>query len=417
MVSDEENSKRLVVKFGGSSLATNQRISRAVSTVANEARRGSQIVVVVSAMGKTTDHLLQVVNKASNEKVDDEELDEILAMGERTCIRIFAAALKAAGLESRYFDPLDPDWPIITDDVFSDATPILPECEERTRRYLLPLLKEGVIPVVAGFVGRTQDEKVTTLGRGGSDTTAFILSKALNADSLILVTDAKGIMSADPKIVDNPEIIPEIGVGTLMGLADSGEKFFHIKALRYRDPSVKVKIISHIHGDLNAEGTSIRGDLSPELDVTLTNEIPAMSVTIVGRSISERPEVIQALVEAVKVHTRILGLSLNYDSVIFYIPEEDDSTLPLQKVHELILEYEETCAMSVRKQLALLKIKGIGLEETPGIIGDITEKLKLCNINIFGLLTIASSIMVFVQWNERERALNLIERALQCRGE
>ncbi len=411
--SDEKRHKRIVVKYGGASLADHERILKAVTAVAKEAKKGTQIAVIVSAMGKTTDLLLHAAKNASNGKVEKGELDEILAMGERTSIRIFAVALKAQGVESRYFDPLDPDWPIITDDVFSDANPILDKCEERIQQHVLPLVEKGVIPVIAGFVGRTPDEKITTLGRGGSDTTAFILAKALGADELILVTDAEGIMSADPKIISEPERLPNIDVDTLVGLADSGTKFIHRKALRYKDSSAKVRVISHTHGDLNAKGTLIKGALSTELDVALASQSPAMSITVVGRGVSEKPEVIQELTERVKAHAHMLGLSLNYDSIILYATENEDSNLLLEKVHETILEHEETLAMSIRKQLAFLKVKGVGLEETPGLIGKISEALRLNAINIFGLLTITSSILLFVDWNEKERALSLVKNALR----
>ncbi|MDH5702290.1 MAG: aspartate kinase [Candidatus Bathyarchaeota archaeon] len=411
--SGEESCKRIVVKYGGASLADHERLLKAVTAVAKEARKGTQIAVIVSAMGKTTDQLLHAAKNASNGNVEKKELDEILAMGERTSIRIFAVALKSQGVESRYFDPLDPDWPIITDDVFSDANPILNKCEERIQQHVLPLVEKGVIPIIAGFVGRTHDKRTTTLGRGGSDTTAFILAKALAADELILVTDAEGIMSADPKIISKPERLPSIDVNTLVGIADSGTKFIHRKALRYKDSSVKVRVISHIHGDLNAKGTLIKGALSTELDVALASQSPTMSITVVGRGVSEKPEVIQELTEKVKAHAHLLGLSLNYDSIILYAPENEDSNLLLEKVHETILEHEETLAMSVRKQLAFLKVKGVDLEETPGLIGKISETLRLNAINIFGLLTITSSILLFVDWSKKERALNLVRNALR----
>jgi len=410
---NEERHKRIVVKYGGASLADHERILKAVTAVANEAKKGTQISVIVSAMGKTTDLLLRAAKDASNGKIKKGELDEILAMGERTSIRIFAAALKAQGVESRYFDPLDTDWPIITDDVFSDANPILNDCKERIQRYVLPLVEKGVIPVIAGFVGRTSDGRITTLGRGGSDTTAFILAKALGADELILVSDAEGIMSADPELVSKPKRLPNINVNTLVGLADSGTKFIHRKALRYKDSSVKVRVISHTHGDLNAKGTLIEGALSTELDIALASQSPVMSITVVGRGVSEKPEVVRELTERVKVNAHLLGLSLNYDSIILYVSENEDSNLLLEKVHETILEHRETLAMSVRKQLAFLRIKGVGLEETPGLIGRVSEALRLNDINIFGLLTITSSILLFVDWNDKERALSLVENALK----
>jgi aspartate kinase len=413
MKSNVEHRKRIVVKYGGASLADHERILKAVMAVALEAKKGTKIAVIVSAMGKTTDQLLSAAKNASNGKIGKGELDEILAMGERTSIRIFSVALKAQGVESRYFDPLDLDWPIITDDNFTDANPILGKCRERIRQHVLPLVEKGIVPVIAGFVGRTPDERITTLGRGGSDTTAFILAEAMEADELILVTDAEGIMSADPKIISKPERLSDIDVDTLVGLADSGTKFIHRKALRYKDRSVKVRVISHTPGDLNTEGTLIKGALSTELDVTLASQSPATSITIVGHGVSEKPKIMQELTQTVKAKTQLLGLSLNYNSAILYVAEKPDLNSLLEEVHKTILEHEETIAMSVRKQLAFLKVKGVGLEETPGLIGKITETLRLNSVNIFGLLTITSSILLFVDWSEKEKALNLIKNALR----
>jgi aspartate kinase len=409
----EKNTKRIVVKYGGSSLADHERILRAVTAVAEEAKKGTQIAVIVSAMGKTTDTLFNAAKNSSNGRLHKKDLDEILAMGERTSIRIIAAALKAQGVNSRYVDPHDKEWPIITDNVFSDANPILDVCYERARQHVLPFVESGVVPVIAGFVGKTEDNKLTTLGRGGSDTTAFILAKALEADELIMVTDAEGIMSADPKVIGNAERLPEIDVNTLVGLADSGTKFIHRKALRYKDSSVKVRVIKHIHGDLNAEGTLIKGALSTELDVALANPSPAMSITVVGNHVSKQPQVIKELTETVKNHAELLGLSVNYDSMILYVSENEDSPLLLKKIHEVILNHKETLAMSVKKQLAFLKIKGVDLEKTPGLTGRTAEALRVNAINIFGLMTITSSIMLFVNWNEKEKVINLIKTALK----
>jgi len=408
-----EGCKRIVVKYGGSSLADHERISKAAMAVAKEVEKGTRIAVVVSAMGKTTDLLLNAAQNASSGKVDKKELDDIMAMGERTSIRIFAAALKAESVESRYFDPLDQDWPIITDDAFSNANPILEQCEERIQRYVLPLVEKGVVPVIAGFVGRTSDNKVTTLGRGGSDTTAFILAKALRADEVILVTDSDGIMSADPEIIENPERLPEIDVNTLVGLADSGTKFIHTKALKYKDPSINVRMVNHAYSDLNKEGTLITGALPAELDVTIASSSAAASITVVGCGVSEKSAIVQELTEITKTHSSLLGLSMNYNSIILYVSEEGNMNSLLEKIHEAVLRHKETIAMSARKKLAFLKISGVGLEETPGIIGRISDTLRLNEINIFGILTITSSILLFVDWDKRERVLNLINVSLR----
>ncbi|MCW4022854.1 MAG: aspartate kinase [archaeon] len=410
---NEKNQKRIVVKFGGSSLADHEKILRAVTAVANEAKKGTQITVIVSAMGKTTDVLFNAAKGSSNGNLNERDLDEILAMGERTSIRIMAVALKAQGIKARYVDPHDDEWPIVTDESFQDANPLVDLCYKRVKEHLLPFVESGVIPVVAGFVGRTQNGRVTTLGRGGSDTTAFILAKALEADELILVTDAEGIMTADPKVISNPQRIPEIDVKTLVGLADSGTKFIHRKALRYKEASVRVRVIRNIHGDLNVDGTVITGSLSGDLGAELASPSPALSITVVGNCVSQNPQVIKELAETAEEHAKLLGLSLNKDSLILYVTENDNCKVLLEKMHEAILNHKETLAMSVRKQLAFLTIKGVGLEKTPGLTGRISEALRINCINIFGLMTITSSILLFVDWNEKEKALELVTNALR----
>jgi aspartate kinase len=405
--------KKIVVKFGGSSLADHERLSKAVAAVVNEAQRGTRIAVVVSAMGKTTDVLMNTAKNTSNGKLEKRELDDILSMGERTSVRIFAAALRTNGVESRYFDPLDDDWPIITDAAFSNANPLLDECEKRIRERVLPIVENGVVPVIAGFVGRTIDGRITTLGRGGSDTTAFILAEALNADEVVLVTDADGIMSGDPKIVVSPRRLSEIDVNTLVGLADSGAKFIHSKALKYKPQSINVRVINHAHGDLNEEGTLITGALATELDVDVAYPSPVAEITVLGHSISENPLIIREMVEKAKAHSLLLGMSMNTNSVILYVSEEKGIDLLFNEIHETILNNAETIAMAAKKELVFLKISGVGLEETHGIIGKISEILRVNGINISGILTIASSILVFVDWNEREKALHLIRNSLR----
>lgn len=405
--------KKIVVKFGGSSLADHERLSKAVAAVVNEAQRGTRIAVVVSAMGKTTDVLMNTAKNTSNGKLEKRELDDILSMGERTSVRIFAAALRTNGVESRYFDPLDDDWPIITDAAFSNANPLLDECEKRIRERVLPIVENGVVPVIAGFVGRTIDGRITTLGRGGSDTTAFILAEALNADEVVLVTDADGIMSGDPKIVVSPRRLSEIDVNTLVGLADSGAKFVHSKALKYKPQSINVRVINHAHGDLNEEGTLITGALATELDVDVAYPSPVAEITVLGHSISENPLIIREMVEKAKAHSLLLGMSMNTNSVILYVSEEKGIDLLFNEIHETILNNAETIAMAAKKELVFLKISGVGLEETHGIIGKISEILRVNGINISGILTIASSILVFVDWNEREKALHLIRNSLR----
>jgi aspartate kinase len=409
----KNSSNRIVVKFGGSSLADHERLLKAVVAVVNEEKKGAQVAVVVSAMGKTTDVLMTTAKNTSNGKLEKHDLDDILSMGERTSIRIFAAALKSNGAESCYFDPIDSNWPIITDSAFQNANPILKDCEKNIRECILPVMEKGIIPVVAGFLGKTKDGKITTLGRGGSDTTAFILAEALNADEIVLVTDADGILTGDPKIVSNPERLRKIDVNTLVGLADSGAKFIHSKALKYKPKNINVRVINHTHGNLTKEGTVITGALASELDAEIAHPFPVAEITVIGNGISANPQIIQEMVEKTKQHSQLLGMSMNTNSIILYASQEKNLDTLFNDIHEITKNNKETIAMAAKKDLVFIKTSGVGLEETHGIIGKISEDLRLNGINISGILTITSSILLFVDWNEREKALKLIKNSLR----
>lgn len=408
--------ERIVVKFGGAALAGGEKVSRAAEAVAKEASKGKHMAVVVSAMGRTTDILLETAKNACNGNINAKELDDILAMGERASVRIFTAALKSHGLKARYFDPADSEWPIITDDSFLNANPIMELCEEKIQRFILPLFEKKIIPVIPGFIGKTIDGKITTLGRGGSDTTAFILAKGLRAHEVVLVTDADGIMTADPKIVKNPRRISEIDVQTLVGLADSGTKFIHRKALKYKDPSIKVRVINHASGDLNQEGTIIRGELPKELEASVVSTSPVASIRVLGKKLSEHPEIVGEFVEKIRRHTVLLGMSLDENSLVSFVAEKEDLQALAEDIHQTVLKHNEAIAMSIRRNLAFLRINGVGLEETPGVIGKISEPLRLNNINIFGILTNTSSILLFVSRDDGEKALNLIKCSLGLEG-
>lgn len=400
------------MKFGGSSLADRSRIAKAARLISSEGRKGTRLVVVVSAMGKMTDQLIGLVNHNPNRIPDKTDLDDVIAMGERTSVRVFAMALKAEGLDARYFDPSDADWPIITDDQFSNANPIVEVCTQKIREHVVPLLEEGKIPVIAGFVGRSADGRVSTIGRGGSDTTAFIIAKAIGADEVVLVTEAEGILTADPRYVPNARKLDRIDVRTLIGLADSGTKFIHRKALRYKDQNIPVRVISNNKDDLQADGTIITGGISSEIEVSFAGSTPSMAITIAGNGISENPDVLGAFVREIRHHSALNGLSADFDSLIFYVPQNTSVSL-LSSLHDAMSRFGEAVAMAVQPDLAFLKIKGVGLEETPGIIGRISTCLRERQINIFGILTLASSILVFVSWDDKEQALNLMKQVVK----
>jgi aspartate kinase len=408
---NKKKPNRLVVKFGGSSVADGPGIAHAADLVIKKASQGVQIAVVVSAMGKTTDSLIDTADKACGKTVPDDELDDIVAMGERTSARVFAAALRARGKESRHIDPSGSDWPIITDNAFLNAKPILSTCYKLIRQHIQPLLEKDIVVVVPGFIGRTEDGRTSTMGRGGSDISALMLGQALSADRVILVTDVEGIMTADPKVIKKPKLLKEIPMDVLVGLADSSTKFIHKKALRYKSPEIDIKVVSNSSEDLDSEGTIIKGSFPSSILVELHPE-PAIAVTIVGRQMSESTGTLAEILHVIrKVNIPLLGMSVNHNSLILYLPMRDCEAL-LEALHAIVVRDEKALAMAVRRDLAFVRVRGVGLEETPGVISSITKALNSAGVNIYGAFTITSSVVIFVDLKDEKKTIRLMKETI-----
>jgi aspartate kinase len=196
-------------------------------------------------------------------------------------------------------------------------------------------------------------------------------------------------------------------------LADSGAKFIHAKALKYKPQTINVRVINHAHGDLTKEGTIITGALATELGVNIAYPSQVAEITVLGNHLSENPRIVQEIMEKAKAHATVVGMSMNTNSAILYVSQEKTMDALFNEAHETVLNHAEALAMAVKKELAFLKISGVGLEETHGIIGKISETLRVNSINISGILTIASSILLFIDWNQKENALQLIKNALR----
>ena len=190
----------VVVKFGGTSVGNGSRIKKAAQSVVNEYMKGSRVIVVVSAVNKTTDELLGLSNDAIGAGLTDKQKAEIMAMGELTSSRLFSATIESLGVKSVFIDPYNDLWPIITDSNSLEAE-IDFKTTEKKMESILELVNQGIIPVICGFLGKGPSGEITTLGRGGSDITAFLIGRCLEANEVIIVTDVDGVMSTDPIMV------------------------------------------------------------------------------------------------------------------------------------------------------------------------------------------------------------------------
>ncbi|XGI83072.1 aspartate kinase [Halorutilales archaeon Cl-col2-1] len=394
---------RTVVKFGGTSVGSGERIKRAAESVAEERRKGNEIVVVVSAMGDTTDHLIDEMEAVGVDESEGEDANEVVSMGERTSVRLFKAALENLGVDASFVEPGDANWPIITD----EAGELNEDSTSAKVADLAESLEDEVV-VVCGFLGETPDGRLTTLGRGGSDTTAMILGRYLDADEVVIVTDVDGVMTGDPSSVEGTSTIDEITVNEMQDLSLRGAQVVAPSALRYKRDGTGVRIVHHKHGDLNATGTEIVGSSDSMHEVDLRDS-PVAAVTVAGSNILETPNLLARLSTALgDEDINIFGVSTGSDSMSFFVDEnvadEAESIL-----HGEVTDGDSLSSVTLREEIAMVVITGGEFIETPGVIYDAIRPLRKNDINIIELLSSATSIVIFIDWDEGKRVRDLVE--------
>lgn len=384
--------KRVVVKLGGSVLRKPEDFTRIAKITKEEYEQGHELLLVVSAMGGHTDELLKMARTVGANK---ELLDSVAGLGETLSARLMAAALESEGVPSIAVDPSSPRWPIITNDKFGDADPDLPKTCGAAISHIDPLLGE-VVPVISGYVGKTKDGRLTTLGRGGSDTTAVTLARCLNADEVVLVKDSDGIMNVDPKMMGDAVQIEELNADEALVMSLGGAKVLHHKALRYLAPALRMRVVSVEKGRFTKGGTIVHGYI-PDLHVEI-HERPVRMVTLLTNG--QIPDLSKL--------DGVLSISTLDKATIIYM---DDPSVNTGKLNSLVREGGAR-ALAVREGVAMIKVWGSAIEEIPGVIHKIAEPLASLGINIFGLQTVHNKIAVFVDWNERERAAEELREIL-----
>jgi aspartate kinase len=393
----------VVVKFGGSVLENEKAINQVASLIKETKGRGLGVLVVVSAMKGVTDQIM-ALSKRDNPEIEPHLLDELLSSGEKTSARLVAAALASFGLQSVIVDPDTPYWPVITDDRHLDANPLVEESRAKTQQLIIPLLAQGKVPVVCGFLGKTIGGKTTTLGRGGSDTTAVLLGNCLNANEVILVKDVEGVYSSDPDKVANPQFIESLNGEEAEMLAAGGAKFLHVKALRYQSSGLRIRVTNLDRLD---SGTVIQGELSP-VQVEILGERVSM-ITFVGLNPEKTESIIRAVQAVREAHGDLLALSLETNAAIFYVGGGKNV---LDGVHKVLVEEKIGKAVSEFPRLSMITVKGAALETERGIVQRITRPLAQASINVYGIVTILSSVRVFVSAEHSERAGKLVREAM-----
>ena len=402
----------IVAKFGGTSIGNGQRIRKAAQSIVNAYMEGKKVVVVVSAINKTTDDLVAIADESIGKEVTEKQLAEILSMGERTSIRVFSSVLESLGVKSEYIDPSHDLWPVITDDNYGKAQIDFERTEEQAQG-LLGLLDQGIIPVVCGFLGRTENGEVTTLGRGGSDVTAFLLGHCLNADNVIIVTDVDGVMSTDPRKINEAEKLDYISVEEMRDLATHGAQVLHPHALRFKDPEIKAKIISFEKGDLSDPGTEIVGPFEDSMSKSVClHPEPISVVALVGEDLLNQIGLLAKMTTLVaEANINIYGISAGQNSITLFL-DKCDADEAYHILHNLVIAEDSLSSISLGRDIAMLTMINPDFIETPGVITEITNPLKEAHINIVEISSSQTAIVLFINWEDGKVAYDLIKGVL-----
>jgi aspartate kinase len=373
----------IVQKFGGSSVADAEGMKRVANRIVATKKAGHQVVVVVSAMGDTTDELIDLANQVSP-LPNGRELDMLLTAGERISMALLAMAIANLGHEARSFTGSQAG--IITTSAHGRARVI-----DVTPGRIQEALKEGAIAIVAGFQGVSQDTNdITTLGRGGSDTTAVALAAALEADVCEIYTDVDGIFSADPRVVPTARKLNTVTYEEMLELAASGAKVLHLRCVEY---ARRYDLPIHVRSSFsNKEGTWVvkdhpeGGKMEQAIIAGIAHDKSEAKITIVG--VPDRTGV------AARIFQAIADADINVDMIVqnvsaaatgltdisFTLPKTEgaNATSVLQRIQGEIgfqsIQYDD--------QIGKLSLIGAGMRSHPGVTATFFACLSEAGVNI-----------------------------------
>lgn len=410
----------VVQKYGGSSVADATSIKRVAQRIVATKKSGHDVVVVVSAMGDTTDELIDLANQVSP-LPPGRELDMLLTAGERISMALLAMAIETLGQEARSFTGSQAG--VLTDDVHGKAKII-----DVTPGRLQSAIDEGAIVIVAGFQGVSQTTKdITTLGRGGSDTTAVALAAALKADVCEIYTDVDGIFTADPRIVASASRIPAISYEETLEMAANGAKILHLRCVEYaRRNSMPIHVRSSfsdktgtwvVAADDVSKYTEEGQSMSMEDAIIsgIAHDRSEAKITVVGvpDKVGYAAGILRALGEArINIDMIVQNVSAAATAltdISFTLPRDDGQTAmtALARLKDEIgferLQYDD----SVGK----VSIVGAGMRSQPGITARFFEALAQAGVNIEMISTSEIRISVVVAENQVDAAVNAAHEA------
>lgn len=472
----------LVMKFGGTSLGQGKIIAMVGDIIREALKEGSKaaplpVVVVVSAMSGVTDALLSAAQSAAQgdgegfcrtqqalsdshrqaveEAIADEwkrlslmgeieahlsdfedlchsvyilgELtargaDAIASLGERLSVRIVAAVLEERGVRAL---PLEATQLIITDDQFGSAAPIMDRTRETIRTRLLPLLAQGVIPVITGFIGATIEGAVTTLGRGGSDYSAAIIGHCLEVEEIWMWTDVDGVMTADPQIVPEAKTLAQLSYAEAAELSYFGAKVLHPKTIL---PAMEKEIPLRIKNTFNPQhpGTLIVARASPTSQtVKSITAIRGLSLlTVEGRGMMGVPGIAARLFSAVAqegISVLMISQSSSEQNICFVIRQEatKEALDALGAAFDLELARRNVDRIWAQEGVAIIAAVGAGMKGTPGIAAKVFGALGRQGINVISIAQGSSeyNISLVVEERDMERGVRAIHEEFKLGGE
>jgi len=407
----------VVQKYGGSSVADAASIKRVAQRIVDTQRAGNQVTVVVSAMGDTTDELLDLAQQVSPDP-PARELDMLLTAGERMSMAVLAMAISDLGAEARSYTGSQAG--LITDRYHGQARII-----DVTPGRIQAALDEGAIPIVAGFQGVAQDTKdITTLGRGGSDTTAVALAAALDADICEIYTDVDGVFSADPRIVPAARQVPYITYEEMLELAAHGAKVLHLRCVEYaRRFNVPLRVRSSF---TDKPGTLIVHDfeestMEQPIISGVSQDLSEAKITVTN--VPDRPGM------AALVFETLAAIGVNLDMIVQNVSADGITditfTLPTadaQKATEALqLRGDEIGfgALYTDPEIAKVSLVGAGMRSHPGVSATFFRTLAEAGVNVEMISTSEIRISVVTRKDSAAAAVKALHTAfgLDAEGE
>jgi len=403
----------IVQKFGGSSVGDADKIKHVAKRVIETQLAGNQVVVVVSAMGDTTDELMDLANQVTDNP-NPRELDMLLTAGERISMALLALAIDSAGAQSRSFTGSQAG--IVTDSKHGNA-----RIAEVTPDRIREALNDGDIAIVAGFQGFNRETKdITTLGRGGSDTTAVALAAALNADVCEIYSDVDGVYTADPRQIPAARKLDYIDVESMLELAAAGAKILHIRAVEFaRRHNVDLRVRSTFSTDPGTRVVSGKGEQMEESVVSgVATDKSQTKVIVIG--IPDLPgkaaELFNVIAEAganidMIVQNTATGVDVadKVSDISFTLPKGDaNKVVAALEASRANLGYRE---LEVDHEIGKISVVGAGMRTHSGVSATLFNALAKAGINIEMISTSEIRISVVTDITEADDAARAIHTA------